>query len=233
MENYNNIKNHFHLICFAAGSPIFAIIATHIIGCKFSFIMNALSITKLTWALISFIGREDLGVTNTIKRLIISTMLISMCYFEMTNRQYFLDHTYMIGIDYFFTFIAPTKYYFQWINYYLKVGGILEKSYLIQTTLNAVAVWKTYDPTVEDRVLPFALDYIISIIYSAIFYIIQFYIIQKGVKLTPEPENTEKEVTKSAKKEKTDSNKKDENTETEEEKNKLDPNHKSKKVKTN
>lgn len=192
ISTYDKFKEHLHLISFAAASPVFILIATHIITCKFSFTMNSLSIVKLTWAFISFLGRENLGLQHTIKRLIISILLIGICVFEMTNRQYFLDNTYIIGIDFFFTFVSLMKYYFQWINYYLKVAGLLENAYLIQTTITAVAVWKTHDSTVQDHMMPFALAYAGSAIYYALLFIIQFYVIQKGQKLTPESETNEK-----------------------------------------
>ena len=144
IEHYEKIKEHFQLICFAAASPVFMLIATHIFSCKFSFLMNTLSIVKITWGILSFLGRENLGIINTMKRLVISALLFSMCYFEMTNRQFFIINPHFIGIDFFFTFVLIIRYYFQWIYYYLQVGGILENTYLIQTTITAVTVWKTY-----------------------------------------------------------------------------------------
>lgn len=223
IEKFNTVKEHFQLISFAAAAPIFMLIAAHIISCKFSYIMNSLSIVKLTWAFISFLGRENLGIQNTIKRFIISALLIFICFFEMTNRQYFLEKPYMIGVDFFFTFISLAKYYFQWINYFLKVGGILENAYLIQTTITSVAVWKTYDPTVQDRMLPFALAYTVSAIYYAIFYIIQFYIIQKGKRLASESEPSKKEEAL---------NNKEEDASSKNEKAELDPDDKKSETKT-
>lgn len=226
IDNYNKIKEHLHLICFAAGSPVFMLIASHVIACRFKYVMNTLSIVKLTWSFISFLGREELGIYHTIYRLVISVILIGICIFEMSNRQFFLDKPFMIGVDFFFTFYRLVRYYFQWVKYYLRVDGILEDAYLLQTAITAVAVWKTYDKSVKDRMLPFAVAYIASIAYYTVFFIIQFYIIQKGQKLSPDSEDDKKEEEKKTDADENDGNKKSNDAD---DKNKIGKNNKASK----
>lgn len=172
IDLYNKIVARFQHCCAGMSSAIMCVIFFHVISVKISRLVKAFSFVKVTWALISFVGRPNTAPVPTIISLITSILLIAIAVGELKYQKYFHDELFLIPIDMFFTFISLTKVYFQYVHWYLKVENLTSYVYVVQTLIVSIAAWKTHDENLADRNLPFALAYTFSMIYYLMCYLI-------------------------------------------------------------
>ncbi|OHT01693.1 hypothetical protein TRFO_31388 [Tritrichomonas foetus] len=182
VDTYNTIQEHWNRFAFGISTPVFINLITHIFACRYHFLISSLSVVKLTWATLTFLGNESKGIRETLVRLFKAAILIGLCLAELWYKDVIPtqpEYSFAIFLDCFITFLMPFKFYYKYANVHIHIGGLLDNCFWIQAIIGALAAWKTHDPTTEDRMLPFALAYAASPLYYLVLYILEVYVLKK------------------------------------------------------
>ena len=175
MEKWEAIKSQWDRMVFGVGSPEILMVLVHLCTCKFEYLIASLILIKVTYVVrVAYL--ENNGIA---KKIFASLFSLGICFIEFWYQKELIKYSYVLFIDSMITFYRPFKFYYNFVNRRIKVGGFLDNFFWIHDACASVAVWKLYDPSTLDSSLPFAIAYLAPPLVYFIFYVFEVYVLKR------------------------------------------------------